>query len=72
MLALALGNMQDDRAVNTLIELLDDEEVAGHALIGLGRLGSREAIPHLAPFLDHPTSWIRNEARNALRRMERG
>ena len=72
MLAVALGNMKDSRAVELLIQLLDDEEVAGHAVIALGKLRSARAHPMVTRYLDHPKSWIRAAARRALARIDKG
>jgi hypothetical protein len=71
MLAVALGNMKDPRAVNVLIELLDDEQVAGHALLALRKLAPPEARSAIEPFADHPKTWIRNEARRALAKIDK-
>lgn len=38
MVAMALDNMKNPQAVDVLLDLLDDDEVAGHAIIALGRL----------------------------------
>lgn len=71
MLAVALGNMKNPQAVDILIKLLDDEDVAGHAVMGLGKLGAERARPHVERFLTHPKTWIRNEAKKALKRIDR-
>ena len=66
MLAVALGNMKDSRAVDVLIESLDDPEVAGHALSALRKLAPPEAREAIKPFVDHPRTWVKNEAKRAL------
>jgi hypothetical protein len=66
MIVLALGKMKKARPVDALIELLDDEVVVGHAIVALRKLKAPEAAEALKPFLDHPDTWIRNEARKAL------
>jgi HEAT repeat protein len=71
MLAVALGNMRNPAAVNVLIELLNDEEVAGHALMGLAKLKAQEARSHIVPFLAHPKAWVRKEASRALAKLDR-
>jgi len=43
MLALALGKMKNPDAQNVLIELLEDDMVAGHAIMALGKLRSVKA-----------------------------
>jgi len=66
MLALALGNMQDSRAVIVLMDLLNDEQVMGHAVMALGKLKASAARVRLKELTDHPTDWVRKEARKAL------
>ena len=66
MLAVALGNMKDPRAEDLLMELLDDEDIAGHALMGLRKLKAVKARSKIEPFLKHPRTWWRNEAKKAL------
>lgn len=70
MLAVALGNMRDPAALEELIRLLSDAEVAGHAIIGLRKLGRAEAAAAIRPLLSHPTAWIRAEARKALAKLQ--
>lgn len=70
MLAVALGNMKDLRAVEVLVELLDDDEVSGHALIALRKLAPPEAKKAIEPFVDHPKTWIANEAKHALQKID--
>lgn len=67
----ALGNMRDarDRVVPVLEELLDDDDVAGYAVMGLGKLKVREARAAVEPFLDHPQAWVRKEAKKALAKL---
>jgi hypothetical protein len=72
MIVVALGNMKDPRTVETLRALLDDEEVAAHAVVALGKLGAVVARGDLERFLDHPKTWVRKEAENALRRIDDG
>lgn len=71
MLAVALGNMKEPRAVGVLIELLDDEQVAGHALMGLRKMAPPEARSAIERFVDHPRTWVRNEAKKALTKLDK-
>lgn len=66
MLALALGNCRDPRAVDVLITLLADEQVVGHAVMALGKLKSKAARPQIQALLKHPVDWVRAEAIKAL------
>lgn len=69
MLAAALSKMKDPRTVDLLIELLNDEEIAGHALMALGRLSAQKAAPQIRRLLNHPKSWVRHEAGKALAKL---
>ncbi len=69
MLVLALGHMRDSRVLGSLLELLRDEAVAGHAVIALGTLGDKNAIAAVEPFLRHRRKWVRDEARKSLRKL---
>ena len=71
MLAVSLGNMKDSRAQDVLINLLDDDEVAGHAIMGLGKLKSKKAHQAIERFLNHPKTWVRNEAKKALAKIDK-
>ena len=71
MLAVALGNMKSPRAVKVLINLLDDEQVYGHALMALRKLAPVEAKDAVEQFVNHPKTWVRNEARRALAKIEK-
>lgn len=70
MLAVALGNMRSPRAVGVLMQLLEDEEVSGHAIIALGKLKVTDARDAVLRFLDSPKAWVRNEAKKALKRID--
>jgi len=67
----ALFEKEDLTVVDVLVELLDDEEIAGHALIALRKKALPEARSAIEPFVEHPKTWIRNEARRALAKIDR-
>ena len=71
MLAVALGNMKEPRAVSVLVELLDDEQVAGHAVTALRKIAPPQARSAIERFIDHPKTWVRNEARRALAKIDK-
>lgn len=72
MLALALGRMKKEpRAVDVLLELLDDDVMAGHAIIGLRKLKAKRAKERIEPFRDHDKSWVRTEAKKAVAALEK-
>ena len=71
MLTLALARTKDPRAVPVLVELLNDEQMVGPAVAGLRLIAPPEARADIAPFVDHPMTWIRNEAKRALVKIDK-
>ena len=67
----ALGNMARarERVVPVLLGLLEDEEVAPYAVMGLGKLRVLEAKPAIERFREHPEAWVRKESKKALGRL---
>jgi hypothetical protein len=70
MVVLALGNMTDPRAPRVLVDLLANDEVAGHAIMALGKLRAVSARSNVEQFLRHPREWIRKEAKRAIERID--
>jgi len=70
MIVLALGKIKNPRAIDALIELLDDDDVSGHALSSLLKLKARKARPHFQRFLNDPRGWVRKIAAKAVARLE--
>jgi len=71
MLALSLGNMRNPQAQDVLISLLEDDLVAGQAIVALGKLKSKKALPVIERFLTHPKGWVRREAKTAMVRINK-
>lgn len=69
MLTMALGKMKNPKTVDVLINLLNDDEVVGHALIGLRKLKAKKARSLIESLVNHPKTWVRNEAKQALQKM---
>jgi HEAT repeat protein len=67
MVAVALGNMKErrDEARRVLTELLVDEELVQHALLGLETLGDPASLPAVERLLTHDGRWIRACAKKA-------
>jgi HEAT repeat protein len=67
----ALGNMRRARApaVATLMTLLEDPEVRGYAVMGLGKIRAGEAREAIERLIPTAASWERREIKKALRRM---
>jgi HEAT repeats len=71
MVVVGLGKSRDPRVVKVLTRLLDDEEVAGHSIMALGKLGATIARPRIEAFSHHEKAWLRKEAKKALDRIDR-
>jgi hypothetical protein len=78
MLCEALRRTKDPRTPEVLLELLDDPDVAGHAILELRTLGPKTSVPHLAKaeprlrrLVDDPQASVftRRQARKALERL---
>jgi len=67
MLALALAKVKTKESVDVLVELLEDEDLSGHALAALAKL--KAAVPRklVERFADHPKAWVRREASRLLK-----
>ena len=79
MLCDALKRTKDPRAPDVLVELVDDEDVAGHAILALRLYGPRSSLPHLRraqPKLAHVAKdekyspFSRQQAGKALERLK--
>lgn len=72
MLVVALGNMDKLKVEPFLINLLDDEDLVGFAIKALRKIKSEKALPYLEKLQNHPRTWIRNEAKKAVKRLLKG
>ena len=79
MLCDALKRTKDPRAPDALIKLIDDDDVAGHAIYALRSYGPKSALPHLTrarpkleAVLARPTAsaFAKRQARRALERLD--
>ncbi len=70
MLILRLADLDGDRAIGVLIQLLADEDVIHEALIALGKLKAHKARRHIERLLDHPKFRVRKEAKKALTELD--
>jgi hypothetical protein len=72
MLVYALWRVPSDRSREVIVSLLDDPEVAPHAMFALRRaFGNHEARRRLEPLVDHPSERVCAAARDALQRIDR-
>ncbi len=71
MIAEGLGAYKTDEVKETLISLLDDEDVNGHALHALGVLKDESTRKYVERFLDYDVTWIRNKAKTIIKRLDK-
>jgi len=53
MIVILLGKLRCEKAIPTLINLLKDDDVNGHAIMALGYFKNIELIKYIEPFLNH-------------------
>ena len=70
MFALALGNIPSEKSEEALIQVLDDDEIAPHALEALGKLKSQKAKLKIRELVNHKKTLIRKEAQKALKKIK--
>jgi HEAT repeat protein len=71
MVVVGLAKLKDPRAVPLLVELLEDEEVAGHAVMALRKMGATPARSSVERFLQDPRAWVRSEAKKAIAKFDK-
>ncbi len=71
MVAYLLGQTRDPRAIEPLIDALQDEHIGvrGAAANALGTIGDQSAVPYLKPLLKHPNPQLVVWAAFALTRL---
>ncbi len=72
MIVLALSKFKKDDVEDLLLELLDDPQVSGHAVMALGRIKSAKSTPLLMEMKKSAQPWVRREAEKSIRAIERG
>lgn len=71
VMALAKIKSRKEDIENVLIPLLEDDDITGHVLYTLGKLKSEKAREKIIPFIDHPNSYYRREAKSALKKIDK-
>jgi HEAT repeat protein len=69
MFVAALGKVKSEKVEDVLIKLLDDDEVAAHALEALVRMKSKKAREKILTLISHPNTLIKKEAQKALKKI---
>lgn len=71
MLVLSLGEYKSDLTLNCLVNLLNDEEVRGHALQALGKCGNPEVLSDIEMYCNSESNWIKKTAIKAAKKIRR-
>lgn len=69
MIVMLLGKLKCQKALPTLVNLLQDTEVNGHAIIALSYFNDNDLIQYIEPFINHDKKWIRTEAEKAIKKI---
>lgn len=69
MIVVALGKMRDIRAIPVLLKILNDDDVTGHVIIALSNFSDENIISHIELYTSCKNSWIRNEAKKAIKKI---
>lgn len=69
MIVMLLGKLKCQKALPTLVDLLQDTEVNGHAIIALSYFKDNDLIQYIEPFINHDKKWIRTEAEKAIKKI---
>lgn len=71
MIVDGLGCFKSEAVKDVLIKLLDDDDVVGHAISAIRKMNEPDLIKHIEPFTDHKVTWIRNEAKKAIKKLQK-
>ncbi len=71
MIVEGLGSFRTDEVKHTLINLLKDDEVVGHAINALSKIGDGSTKCHIEPFVTYKVAWVRKAAIRALKKLDK-
>lgn len=71
MIVNGLGVFKTDEIKATLINLLSDEEVVGHAIDGLSKTGDKSVVKYIEPYLTYKVPWVRKAAAKAIKKLRK-
>lgn len=63
-----LGRKMYCSYANQIVILLNDDDVDGQVIDTLYKMGSKEYVKQIEPFLTHNRTWIRNEAKRYIQK----
>lgn len=63
-----LGKKRFFPFANRIAAVLPEEDVTGHVISTLYKIGASEYVAQISPYLDHGITWIRNEAKRYVQK----
>lgn len=72
MVVIAIGKLKNNSSIPLLVRLLNDEEVAGHAIMALSNFNDPSLLPYVRPFTDNRAKWISREAQKMIKKLDVG
>jgi HEAT repeat protein len=71
MIVYGLGRFKNEQVKSVLVNLLQDQDVVGHAIHALSQLGDPSVLNDIEPFTNYKIPWIRNEAKKAIKKLSK-
>jgi HEAT repeat protein len=71
MIVYGLGRFKNEQVKSVLVNLLQDQDVVGHAIHALSQLGDPSVLKDIEPFTNYKITWIRNEAKKAIKKLSK-
>ena len=71
MIVHGLGSFKLENVKDVLIELLNDNDVVGHAISAMAKIGDAELVKYIEPFSNYKVKWVRNEADKAIKKLRK-
>ncbi len=69
MFVLTLGKLRCIKAIDSLVKLLEDDDINGHVIMALGYFKNKELLDYIEPFLKNEQKWIRREAEKSIKKL---
>lgn len=63
-----LGKKRYVSYAHNIIVVLTDEDVVGHVISALYKMGASQYIEQIKPYTNHAITWIRNEAKRYVQK----
>lgn len=63
-----LGRKMYCSYANQIVLLLNDDDVDGHVIYSLYKMGAKDYVELIEPFITHKRTWIRNEAKRYIQK----